>query len=57
MLAFLMCAWIALFAGLEYGMLKKLRYPLNVYGIFCCNGLMLMGAFWIYPLLRGYLGS
>lgn len=49
--------WLLLFAGLGYTFLKKVRYPLNVYGIFFCNALMLIGLFWVFPLVRDGLGA
>lgn len=52
-----LCAWILLSVGLGYAVLKKVRYPFNVYGIFLCNGLMLIGVFQIFPLVRDLLGS
>lgn len=56
MLALILSAWVAACAALGYGLLKRGRYPLNVYGLLLCNAVMLLGVFWMFPLLRAFLG-
>lgn len=57
MLVLAVAAWIVAVASLGYGILKTWRYPFNVVGLVGCSGLLLLGLFWWFPLLRDRLGG